>query len=38
MPRSTMTPRILPSGSLAQTTATSATGLLVIHILAPLRT
>ena len=35
VPRSTMKPRILPS-SLAHTTAMSATGELVIHILAPL--
>ena len=36
VPRSTMKPRITPS-SFAHTTATSATGALVIHILAPLR-
>ena len=36
VPRSTMKPRILPS-SLAQTTATSAIGALVIQVLAPLR-
>src|SRR5271169_2194633 len=36
VPRSTMKPRILPS-SLAQTTAMSATGELVIQVLAPVR-
>ncbi len=36
MPRSTMKPRMTPS-SLAQTTARSAMGLLVIQVLAPLR-
>ena len=36
MPFSRMKPRILSSSVLAQTTKTSAMGLLVIHILAPL--
>ncbi len=36
MPFSKMKPRIAPSSSLAHTTNTSAKGLLVIHILAPL--
>ena len=36
VPRSTMKPRILPS-SLAQTTAMSATGALLIQVLAPVR-
>src|SRR5690554_2684215 len=38
IPRSTTKPRILPSSSLAQTTAMSAIGELVIHILAPFNT
>ena len=36
MPRSRMKPRIVPSSSLAQTTITSASGALEIHILEPL--
>ena len=38
VPRSTRKPRILPSSHLAHTRATSAMGLLVIHVLLPLRT
>ena len=37
MPFSRMKPRIEPASSLAQTTKTSAKGLLLIHIFAPLR-
>src|ERR1051325_3047059 len=35
-PRSTIIPRILPDSSFAHTTAISANGALLIHILAPL--
>ena len=38
MPRSQMKPRISSASSLAQTTATSAMGELVIHILVPFKT
>ena len=37
MPRSTRKPRRMPSSSLAQTTATSAIGELVIQVFEPLR-